>query len=311
MSWTIYLLFTLGLVAVIKGANWAVDSAVWLSKSFGIPEVIIGATVISLGTTTPETMISAFGAYNGSSDVAVGTFLGSILFNTGVILGLGCLIRPIVIKEKDSLFKIGTMMLVLIIFGILGIDGQIAGFDPFLLLALLTTYIIMNIRVSNNSKEQNEKQPFTTKELMTQTLKFVAGIFAVVVGARVLVNSGEQIAQAFGISEAIIATTLYAAGSSLPELVTALTAALKGHSGIMLGNVVGANILNVIFVAGISSLIHPLTIQTEIITLLIPIALLIMVVLLGPAFFTKKVTPIQGLLALLVYLAFIISFAAV
>lgn len=308
LSWTVYLLFIVGLIAVIKGADWAVDSAVWLSKSFGIPEVIIGATIVSIGTTSPETMISALGAYRGSSDIVVGTFLGSILFNTGTILGIGCLIHPIKVKAKDSLVKIATMIGVLILFGLLSIDGTISGFDTFVLLALLIGYIAMNIFVSNNNKSKNQEHTYEKKQLLYQIAQFVFGIIAVVLGARVLLDSGEQIAYALGISEAIIATTVYAAGSSLPELVTSLTAAYKGHSGIMLGNVIGANTLNVIMVAAISSLISPLSIGSQVLTTQIPTALLIMAVLVVPAFFTKKITRVQGVLAFLIYLIFIINF---
>lgn len=309
ISWTVYLLFIIGLIAVIKGADWAVDSAVWLSKSFGIPEVIVGATIVSIGTTLPETMISALGAYRGSSDVVVGTFLGSILFNTGTILGIGCLIHPIKIRTKDSFLKIGSMIGVLILFGLLSVDGTIRGFDTFILLALLVCYLVMNIYVSNNNKNKNQKHTYDKKQLVHEIIQFVVGITAVVLGAKVLLDSGEQIAHAFGISEAIIATTMYAAGSSLPELVTSLTAAYKGHSGLMLGNVVGANTLNVILVAGVSSLISPLSIGSQILSAQIPTALLIMAVLFMPAFFNKKITRIQGLLAFLIYLIFIINFA--
>lgn len=309
LSWTVYLLFAIGLVALIKGANWAIDAAVWISKALGIPEVIVGATIVSIGTTLPETMIGSFAAYQGSSEVVTGTVMGSILFNTAAILGLGCLITPINVKERDSFVKIGTMIGVIILFGLLSADGSIKGLDSFILIMLLLSYFGINIWATSNSSTKNDTPKYTKKQLLHQILVFIIGLSSVVIGARVLLNSGEQIARTFGISEALIALTMFAIGSSLPELVTSLTAAIKGYNKIMLGNILGANTLNVIMVACISSLIKPLTIDPDAIYLQISTALLIMAVLFIPAFVTKKINRLQGLIAFVIYLAFIVKFA--
>lgn len=308
LTWTVWVLFIVGLIAVIKGADWVVDSAVWLSKSFGIPEVIVGATIVSIGTTLPETMISSLGALRGSSDVVIGTALGSIIFNTGMILGLGALIKPVLIKDKDSFFKICSMIGVLILFDLLAADGVVGGIDSVILIGLLMAYLGVNVWASSNSDNKNQKQTYTKQQLISKIVQFFIGVAAVIIGARVLLDSGEIIARAFGISEAIIAVTMYAIGSSFPELVTSLTAAVKGHNDLLLGNIVGANTLNIILVFGVSSIIHPLSVNLGNLYTQIAMALLLMVILVVPAFFTKKITRIQGVTAAVAYLVFIVTF---
>lgn len=300
-------MFIVGLVAVVKGGDWLVEAAVWFSQALGISKVIIGATVVSLGTTLPEVMISSFAAYQGKGDIVIGTALGSIIFNSGIILGLSLLIKPIVVKERDSFYKVAIMIGAVILLGLFGSNGYIGRFESSILLSLLASYIGINIWATTNNNNGQTKLKFKPKELSKKIGQFLIGLIFIVVGAKILLDSGVAIARIFGLSEALIAVTLFAIGSSLPELVTSITAASKGHSDLLLGNILGANTLNVFCVVAVSGFIRPLSIDASILLSQIPVALIIIAVLVVPAFFTRKITRIQGIIASLLYIGFVIT----
>ncbi len=299
------MLFAVGLISVIKGGDWLVEAAVWFAKIIGIPQIIVGATIVSIGTTLPETMIAIFAAIAGSGDIVIGTSLGSILCNTGLVLGLNNLVRATRITQVDTLFKVGSMVGALVLLGLLGIDGRISGFDTFILLLLLVAYVASNIWTSANA-HHHEKQPYTSNQLLSNVIHFIIGLVLVIIGARLILDSGVIIARNLGVSDAVIATTLFAIGSSLPELVTSVTAVLKGHNGLSFGNILGANTLNVLMVVGVSSAISPIFITREVLLTQIPVALLLMGLLVVPSFFTKQITRAQGLAAFLVYTGYIL-----
>ncbi len=304
-NWTIYALFVIGLLAVIKGGDWLVESAVWLAGILGIPQVIVGATIVSMGTTLPETMIGSFAAIADSGDIVIGTALGSVLCNTGLILGLNNVVRPTIIEDTDTFLKVGSMIGVVVLLGIFGANGMVSGIETWILLLLLAAYVAINIWASTNGKHAH-KVPYTTNDLWKNGIYFFVGLLLVVVGARLLLDSGISIARIYGISEAVIAVTLFAVGSSLPELVTSIAAAIKGHNGIFFGNILGANILNILMVVGVSSAINPIAITRDVLFTQIPMTLLLMGVLVMPAFITKKISKAQGLVAFLLYLTYII-----
>lgn len=302
---SILLIFIVSLIAVTKGADWLVEGAVGLAQIWGIPQIIVGATIVSLGTTLPETLISSFAAVQGKGDVVLGTSLGSILFNTAVILGLASVIRPPQVKDKDTFFKAGTMIGVLVLLGILASDRMISRFDSFVLALILLFYLGSNVWAGMNTSN-GEKNNHSRSDLWRNIRNFSLGTVLVVLGARYLLDSGVEIARILGVPEAIIAVTLFAIGSSLPELITATTAAIKGHTGLVLGNVFGANTLNIIFVIAISGLIRPFPVASSVITMDIPAALFMMAVLVLPAFFTKRITRVQGAVTIIAYFTYIV-----
>ncbi|NLJ73620.1 MAG: sodium:calcium antiporter [Firmicutes bacterium] len=301
----IYLIFIVSLVAVTKGADWLVEGAVGLARIWGVPQIIVGATIVSLGTTLPETLISSFAAAQGKGSVVLGTSLGSILFNTAVILGLASVIRPPQVKDKDTFFKAGTMIGVLVLLGILASDHMISRFDSLVLAVILIFYLGSNIWAGINTPHGNENN-YSRSDLWRNVRDLVVGTILVVLGARYLLDSGVEIARILGVPEAIIAVTLFAVGSSLPEFITATTAAIKGHTGLVLGNIFGANTLNIIFVIAISGLIRPFAVEPSVLTMDIPAALFMMAVLVLPAFFTKRITRVQGAVTVIAYFAYII-----
>lgn len=300
----VYIIFILSLVAVTKGADWLVLGAVRLTNMWGISQIVVGATIISLGTTLPEALISTFAAVQGKGDVIVGTALGSVFFNTAVILGLAAVIKPPRLKGRDPFLKAGTMVFVLLLFGLLALDLLLSRFDAFILLLVLGAFLISNVKNGLNSA-QEEKHAVSKKELYKAIFQVVSGCLFVVGGAQFLLNSGVEIARLLKVPEAIIAVTLFAVGSSLPELITGITAARKGHTDLVLGNVIGANTLNIVFVIATAGLIRPFPVASGVLTADLTVSLIAMGVILIPALFTRKIQRSQGIVTILLYTAYL------
>ncbi len=300
----LYLIFLLSLAAVTKGADWLVEGAVGLTRFWGISQVIVGATVVSLGTTLPENLISSLAALKGKGDVVAGTAIGSILFNTAVILGLAAILRPPRLEDKDTFFKAGTMAGVLILFALFSLDLHISRWDALLFVALLILFLASNIHSGRRTAE-NEKFDFSKRDLYSYSARLIVGIALVVGGAHYLLESGVAIAMVLGIPEAIIAITLFAVGSSLPELITAVTAARRGYTGLVLGNVLGANTLNIVFVVATAGLLRPFSIDPDVLRIDVPSSLLVMGILIVPALWRKKISRLQGVVTILLYFAYI------
>jgi len=297
----VYIIFLISLLAVSKGADWLVDGAVGITKSLGISPVIVGATVVSLGTTLPEALISSFAAYQGRSEVIAGTALGSILFNTAVILGLSVLIKPAIISSRDTLYKAGTMIAVPTLFALLSLDHHISRWDALLLVFIPLLFLISNMMKGVKQSQGNNNKE-TGQKLSQHFIRLAAGCASVVLGARFLLDSGVKIARFLGVSEAVIALTLFAVGSSLPELITGITAAKRGHIDLVLGNIMGANTLNIIFVMSLSGLIQPFAVDPNVLQADIPLSLVTMGILFVPALFTRRIDRWQGLITILGYI---------
>lgn len=300
----VYIIFILSLVAVSKGADWLVEGAVGLARLWGISQIVVGATIVSLGTTLPETLISAFAAAQGKGDVIVGTAIGSILFNTAVILGLAALIRPPRLTERQPFYKAGTMVGVLILFALLALDLHISRGDSLLLAFVLILFLGSNMwnRTRNSGEKKNN---ISKNDLIKHLVHLVIGSILVVAGANFLLDSGVEIARILGVPEAIIAVTLFAVGSSLPELITAITAASKGHTDLVLGNVMGANTLNIVFVISTAGLISPFAVAPSVLSIDVLFSLSMMSILLIPALFTKKISRLQGIISIIAYFAYL------
>jgi len=260
----------LSLALLGKGADWLVDEAVALSKRSGIPKVIVGATIVSLGTTTPEAVVSVLSAIQGAPDLALGNAVGSIICDTGLILGLACLISPLKL-DRSLVNRQGWIQLAsgfLLVFACLpwsristvfSDGGLLSQGTGFIFLLLLVGYLVLSVHWSRNRSDQEE---FERLELIAASeqaavpvivLKLVSAAAIVVVSSSVLIPAVREAATRMSVPEGIIAATMVAFGTSLPELVTAVTAARQGHGELAIGNVVGADILNVLFVAGASA----------------------------------------------------------
>ncbi len=268
----LFLIMAVSVALLVKGADLLVEEAVALSIRWGMPKLLIGATIVSLGTTLPETAVSVFAALRGSPGLALGNAVGSIIANTGLILGLAIVMGPIPVDRsivgRQSWIGFATVILLIALCvplprpGVMfTAGGTLPRFAGFLFLVLLALHILRSIRASrsagNSSGDVAVPAARDEARPVVAFVKLIVGVALVVVSSQVLVPTVEIIAQRLGIPDTIIAATLVALGTSLPELVTAITAVRRRHGELALGNIIGANILNVLFVVGASVAVTP------------------------------------------------------
>lgn len=268
-----YLVLVLGLVALVFGANFFVEGASGIAKKLRVPALLIGLTIVAFGTSAPEVAVSVSASLKGNNGIAVGNVLGSNIFNVAFILGIAALILPLAVERQTIKKEIPIMILSSLALFALGADTVFGGAsemvitrgDGVLLLILFASFMYYIFEVAKNSRESVE---LLVDPLLESTfklsLKTVGGLVLIVAGGNAVVESAVNIATAFGVSQTIIGITIVAIGTSLPELVTSVTASLKKNSEIAVGNVVGSNIFNVFLILGISAIINPLTIDPSI-----------------------------------------------
>ena len=313
------LLFALGLVLLIKGGDWFVDGATGIAQRFHVPDLIIGATVVSIGTTLPEVMVSATSALTGHGEIAYGNAIGSIICNTALIAAITVAVRPCPV-DRDSLktpvlfFFVSAAIYCLNAY-LTGYFSRVLGVVMLLLFAL---YMYLTIRQGFRNPAPPEEaaagEPENSKgnSMGKDILLLVVGAALVAVGADLLVDNGTLIAKALGVPESVIALTFVALGTSLPELVTAITSLAKGHGALSLGNVIGANIFNLVLVCGVSMTLAPFRIPQSstirginaYLVLDIPLMLFVMAFLTLPALAKRKLSRYQGVVLLILYAAF-------
>ena len=320
-----YVLFILGLILLIKGGDWFVDGATGIAHKLHIPELIIGATVVSIGTTLPEVMVSATSAISGHGEMSYGNAIGSIICNTALIAAITIAVKPSKVDPKSFrlpvLFFFGTAIFYAIISYTIGYFSRIVGIILLSIFVIYMIVLIMQARKSIKEEKQIQEehpQPETTeqsnskKQTVKDILFLIIGAALIAVGANLLVDNGTKIATSLGVPESVIALTFVALGTSLPELVTAITSLVKGHGALSLGNIIGANLFNLVFVSGISITLMPFAIPQEkmlaginaSLLIDIPVMLCVMAIMTLPALFKGKLSRIQGILLLLIYAAF-------
>ncbi len=311
------LLLILGLVLILVGANYLTDGAAALAKRFRIPEFIIGLTIVAVGTSTPELVVSGISAMQGSSDLAIGNVVGSNLFNTLLILGICALVAPMTLTRstirRDIPISVGASLLLLLFTSDrylgLGDENVINRWEGILMLLLYFLLMIYTIRLARKELPAAEKMPSEEKKPMPLWLALVmvgGGLCGLIFGGEMLIDNATLLARRMGISESLIAITLVAGGTSLPELAASLVSLVKGKADMALGNVVGSNIANILLILGFSSSIQPLTLGG--ITLLdILIVLLSSVLLLLSAFTFRRqeLDRWEGAIFLLIYVGYI------
>jgi len=244
---------------LFKGSDWFVAGAAGIAKKIGIPIVIIGVTIVSLGTTSPEATVSIMAAFEGKSGFALGNAIGSIISNTALVFGLGCVLARVpvdkyVIRRQGVLKFFLCTGFITLCYALLGLNCRyIARPYGFVLLAILAWYILKSINWSNEHHESgiiDEDHADAKKPFSVLTIIFLTGLFVVVVSSKVLIGSATQICIKFGVPQEVIAATVVAFGTSVPELATGIASVIKGHREILLGNIIGANILNILIVIG-------------------------------------------------------------
>ena len=246
-------LLALGFVMLVKGSDWFVDGAAGIAAKFRIPQIIIGLTIVAMGTSAPEAAVSITAATAGSADITVGNVVGSNIMNVLVILGLASAIIPIAVGKSTLKIDIPFMIAISVIFLLLGWNGTITRVDGLVLIALFAGYIGYMIWEAIHSNEEGDE--IKDMPIWKLLLSTAIGLGLVVWGADVAVGAATKLAQIFGMSERFIGLTVVALGTSLPELFTSVTAARKGNADIAIGNIVGSNIFNILFVVGLSSMV--------------------------------------------------------
>lgn len=314
-------LFVIGLLLLIKCGDWFVDGAGGIAQKFHVPELLIGATVVSIGTTLPEVMVSATSAVSGHPQMAYGNALGSIICNTALIAALTIAIRPTVVARKSFLTPVLFFFAAAAVYAFSAYRYQSfsrpVGIILLIIFAAYMTVLILQAMkemkaakgASAEVKEEDAEKP---RSVPVCILLLVIGAAGIAAGADLLVNNGTIIATGLGVPEAVVALTFVALGTSLPELVTAITALAKGHGALSLGNIVGANLFNLVLVSGLSITLKPFNVPADMhiggfissLVVDVPVALLVMVVLTIPTLIRGKLSRFQGIALLASYAAF-------
>ena len=327
-AFMMYFLFAVGIFFIVKGGDWFVDGAVWIAEVTKIPKFIIGATIISLATTLPEIIVSTIAALDGhnillsgaanavaaSQDkvgMAIGNGIGSVICNTALILAISIIFMPIAINKKDFAPKAFFLIAAVTVLFLFSLKGSLSILGAIVLLIVFAFYIAENIRSGKATVKDGtaEKTAAGKSTVITSILKVSVGAAGIVIGSELLVNNGSKIAASFGVSEAVIGVTIVAIGTSLPELVTAVTAVVKKQTSMSVGNVIGANIIDTTLILAICSFIYggKLPVSKQNIYLDFPIAIAVTLIAAVPTVKTKKFSRWQGVLMLVIYLAYILT----
>lgn len=320
MLWLNIILFLVGLVCLIKGGDWFVDGASGLARRFHMPELLIGATVVSIGTTLPEVMVSTGAAFSGHGEIAYGNAVGSIICNASLIAAVSLAFRPSKMDKKPLLLPIafffGTAALYLLSAYCFGGFPRPVG---IILLLIFAAYMILSLTGNRKNaetlSEDDAEKKTAPKTIRKDILPLILGAALIAVGADLLVDHGTAIAQAIGVPESVIALTFVALGTSLPELVTAITSLVKGHGSLSLGNVIGANLFNMVLVSGISVTVSPFQIPSSqmlfgypsSLVLDLPLMIAVMGILTVPTLIRGRTSRVQGIILLVIYFAFCIG----
>lgn len=310
------LFFALGLVLLIKGGDWFVDGATGIARRFRLPDIIVGATVVSIGTTLPEVMVSTTGALLGQGAMAYGNAIGSIICNTALIAAISVTCNPGPVNVKTMkmpvfFFFTSAAVYCLAAYGL----GTFPRWLGIIMLAIFVVYLIANVRQGLRYPEETAEEAESAtapRSLAMELVLLVIGAALIAYGANLLVEHGTIIAQKLGVPETVIALTFVALGTSLPELITTITSLKKGHASLGIGNVIGANVFNLVLVSGMAVTIAPFDVpvgklllgQNASLVLDIPLMLLVMLLLTVPALTKKRLSRWQGITLLCIYAAF-------
>ena len=306
--WIDLLLFAVGIVLIVKGGDFFVDSASYIAEISGIPKFIVGATIVSLATTMPEMIVSVMAAAQGKYDMAVGNAVGSVTANTGLILSVGIIFMTIAVTRKKYLVK-GILLIAAVSTVWLGcLSGKLSVIASVVLLAVFAAFVAENVRSAKSDMSGSDERPkVEKKELIIKIVLFVVGAVMLVVGSDLLVDHGSNIAAFLHVPEGIIAVTMVAIGTSLPELVTTITAIVKKQSGLSAGNVIGANIIDLTLILPLSSLVSrgQLTISRQGLVYDMPACLILVLIAMVPTLITEKFRKWQGAAMLAAYAVYI------
>lgn len=310
-----YILLIIGFIILIKGADLFVSGSSGLAKHFRISPIIIGLTIVAFGTSAPEAAVSITAALNGTGNITVGNVVGSNLINISLIIGVAAVIYPLKVQKATIIKEIPLALLGSVVLLILVLDINLQNHsvniltraDGLILIAffIIFLYYIIEMAVKNHSAINNQILEQRNNKIKKHLIFTIIGLAAVTFGGWLVVNKSQEIALALGMSETLVGLTIVAIGTSLPELVTAITAALKKENEIALGNIIGSNIFNTLFILGVSSVITPLVLETKIIFDIIIMIALTLVLLIFSTTHKRKINRFEGILLTIVYLIYL------
>ena len=302
-----YLLLLVGFVLLLKGADFFVDGSSSIARILRVPSIVIGLTIVAMGTSAPEAAVSITAGLAGNSDISLGNIVGSNIFNLLMVIGVSALLRPIT-THKDMLHRdLWWNIAVSVILLLLLLDGKLSRIEGAVLLVSMAVYLYIIIRSA--IRDRTDTEPLKQLSIPRSILSIIGGLAAIILGGNLVVNNASQIARSLGMSDTLVGLTIVAIGTSLPELMTSIVAAKKGDSGIALGNAVGSCIFNIMFILGAASVLTPINAAPE---LLIDTAILIAVcaLILVLAKTHRETSRREGLLCILCYLAYSIYIIA-
>ena len=309
----VLLLFAAGLLCIIKGGDLFVDAASWIAEASGIPKFIIGATVVSFATTMPEMLVSVFAALQGNADIAVGNAVGSVTANVGLIMCVALICMECAMTRRQ--FGVKACLLLAAILALFGFtrDGQLSVLESVLILVIFVGFLVESLIAARQEQgselpAQEERPKIDKKTVLLNIGKFLLGAAAIVLGAQLLIDNGSALARMLGVPDAVIAATMIAIGTSLPELVTTLTAIKKKQASLSVGNIIGANIMDLTLIMPLCAVIQgkPMTVERQGMLLDIPACLIICAAALIPALVQGKFKRWIGYLIGGLYIAYLI-----
>lgn len=301
--------FIIGIIVIVKGGDFFLDAATWIAEVSGIPKFVIGATVVSIATTLPEIFVSSIAAYEGKVDMAIGNAIGSVSANTGMIMAIGILFMPIAVKRNQFFNKGLLLLLTIVALIVLSFSGELTFVKSIVLFVIFFLFIIENLRAAKQTDgNKREKIDVNKQTVLINIMKFIVGTAGIVIGSQLLVNSGSDIAKLLGVPENIIGLTMIAIGTSLPELVTMITAIVKKESSISVGNIIGANIIDCALILPIGAIISKgaLPVSRQVLLIDMPVCLLIACIAIIPALIKEKFYKWQGFACLVIYFSYLI-----
>lgn len=302
------LLLVVGFALLMKGADWFVEGASKIADKLGIPQLVIGLTIVAMGTSLPEAAVSITSALKGSAEITIGNIVGSNIFNVLVILGLTAVICAIPVQKSTVRYEIPFTIAVTAVLAVLGLaDNKISRGEGVILWGLMIVYLLYLLKLAKNGQPLDEEIPEAGKDekIWKLLLMVVVGGAMIVFGSDVTVDAATELAVIFGMSERFIGLTIVAMGTSLPELVTSVTAGLKGKTDIAVGNIVGSNIFNILFVVGTSALITPVVYSADFLVDSI-VAAAAMVLLFVCVVRKQKLSRVSGIIMLAGYAAYFV-----
>ena len=307
-------LFLLGILLIVKGGDFFVDAASWIAEVSGIPKLIIGATIVSLATTLPEMIVSMMAATQGKVDMSIGNAVGSVTANIGLIMGISLVCIPSAIRRKDYMAKALLMLLGSVLIVLCGFKGEVSTGLSVCLLVVFAVFLTENVLSAKRAMAEGgenaaeEKPAKDRKTILINIAKFIGGAVGIVWGADLLVDSGSELARAIGISERIIGVTIIAVGTSLPELITTITAIVKKQASLSVGNILGANIIDLTLIMPLCSVVSgkalPIAQTSGMVDL--PACLIVGLIAMVPALISCRFRRWQGVTLLCVYAAYLV-----